>query len=603
MKSTQKQAIDKLNDLLSHLRGYSGQQIKNNVQILVQGINELDQEVKQKEQLLVQKDKSINKLQGSIFDKEQKEFVEVLSQRYPHDYPTNFNEWPNDIWGKQVVERKDLQAIEKHLPTFKIDVLKNKFIEVLQQRFPHDYSARFEDWPNIWGKQVINRGDVGAMQKWIPIYEKEIKENLSQSILSEKRAKENELRKLTIKEQETLELKEQLRLKEVETQSKDQLLLAKELEKQESLALKENELREKEELLLAKESEVHNKSAEKNRIIEELLGNLLAKDEEIASKSLKIGEVSQSVKKANRKLVAKDKLLNDKEQRIEELKLLIEQNKELIAQQELALVNKSHMKNQIIDELEEEVNLQGDEIGNLRVLNLEKELMTQEQEKLLIQKELELADKSLVKNQLIKEAKKLLAEKDNEFQDLLDHNAELIDQNEVLDLKMQYYDMEVKNREAEKEIFLTQKQKLSFLVSQKEQEFQNLLIQKEIEQKELLMVKELAVTDKSFEKNQIIEQLREDITNLKQKLLDNQPIYRSIYLEDRSCQPGESLVERQMASLDLSSINLSPIDHGVQNQILGNVIGNFDNQHITHSVVLGGEGSESFTIIDTESFY
>ena len=148
-----------------------------------------------------------------------------------------------------------------------------------------------------------------------------------------------------------------------------------------------------------------------------------------------------------------------------------------------------------------------------------------------------------------------------------------------------------------------QKQKLSFLVSQKDQEFQNLLIQKEIEQKELLMVKELAVTDKSFEKNQIIEQLREDITNLKQKLLDNQPIYRSIYIEDRSCQPGESLVERQMASLDLSSINLSPINHGGQNQIVGNIIGNFDNQHITHSVILGGEGSESFEIIQQESFH
>ena len=82
--------------------------------------------------------------------------------------------------------------------------------------------------------------------------------------------------------------------------------------------------------------------------------------------------------------------------------------------------------------------------------------------------------------------------------------------------------------------------------------------------------------------------------------IDNQPIYRSIYIEDRSCQPGQSLVERQMESLDLSSINLSPINHGEQNQILGNIIGNFDNQHITTSVVLGGEGSDSFSIIQDD---
>jgi len=169
---------------------------------LVQGINNLDQEVKQKEQLLVQKDSVINQKTSEIqstkqilLDKEQKEWIKVLPQRFPHDYPANFNEWSN-IWGKDVVNRKDLQTIERHLPTYKMDVLKNKFIEVLHQRFPHDYSARFEDWPNIWGKQVINRSDIEAMEKWIPIYEKEIKENLKQSFLNEKIAKENKIIKL-----------------------------------------------------------------------------------------------------------------------------------------------------------------------------------------------------------------------------------------------------------------------------------------------------------------------------------------------------------------------------------------------------------------------
>ena len=63
MKNTEKQAIDNISNLLPYLHGALGQEIKNNVQILVQGINELDQEVKQKtfevlnrEQLLAQRD-------------------------------------------------------------------------------------------------------------------------------------------------------------------------------------------------------------------------------------------------------------------------------------------------------------------------------------------------------------------------------------------------------------------------------------------------------------------------------------------------------------------------------------------------------------------
>lgn len=246
-------AVKRLSDIVNN----SGKNIPINVRAeiinVLDGVVKLDQEVKQK-------DKSINKLQGSIFDKEQKEFVEVLPQLYPHDYSTNYNEWSNNLWGKQVVERKDYGAIEKHLPTFKTDVLKSKFIEVLQQRFPHDYSGRFEDWPNIWGKQVINRGDVESMQKWIPIYEKQIKENLKQSILSEKTAKENELKKLADKDKI-------LSNKDQEIEFLKFLLAQKELEKEELLAQKEVELRDK--------------SFIKNEIIEDLAETIVFKDNKI----------------------------------------------------------------------------------------------------------------------------------------------------------------------------------------------------------------------------------------------------------------------------------------------------------------------------------
>lgn len=384
---------------------------------------------------------------------------------------------------------------------------------------------------------------------------KKVSRKLAQEIQSKNQlALEKEIEeKLKIeKDQEIERLREELARKEVEAQEKDALLLAKELEKQESLALKESEIREKDELLLVKESEVHNKSAEKNRIIEELASNLLTKEEVIVSKDLKIGEVSHSVKKANRKLAAKDKLLNDKEQRLEELKLLIEQNRiekeELLAQ----VVNKSHMKNQIIDKLEEEINLQEDEVGNLRVQNLEKELMTQEKEK-------------------------LLAEQDIRLQNLLDFNAKL-------DAKMQYSAKEIKIREAEKEI-------LSKMIAQKHETLKVLLVQKESE-----------VNEKSFEKNQVIKQLREEIIDLNKQLLEHdQHITHSVFLDEVGCQPGSSLFEKQLLeSLNLSSINLSPINHGEQNQIIANILGNFDidNQHITHSVLLSG--SVEVSIIEDE---
>ena len=114
----------------------------------------------------------------------------------------------------------------------------------------------------------------------------------------------------------------------------------------------------------------------------------------------------------------------------------------------------------------------------------------------------------------------------------------------------------------------------------------------------------MELADKSLVKNQVIDQLREEIADLNKQLSQNNIAY-SIYLDEVGCQPGSSLFEKQLLeSLNLSSINLSPINHGEQNQIVGNILGNFDieNQHVTHSVLLGGEGSESFEIIHQESF-
>jgi len=446
--------------------------------------------------------------------------------------------------------------------------------------FYNEYNKYYDAMTKL--QQVINIYNIkAASSKGLKDYEDALKSceialaidpknltlsNLKNAILQEKQvveAKKLEEEQLLVSQTQEIEkLKELLSIKEVETQEKNKLLAQKgnelaskekvlidqhtketealkallsqkELEHQELLTRKELE---KQELIVQKEKEKKELLALKEKQAKELENTKRLQEENIKKEQL---------------LSNKDKLLSDKEQRIEELKALIEQSK--IEKEEL-LANKSHMKNQIIDGLKEEVNLKENDNFDLRLQNLEKELMTQEKEK-------------------------LLAEQDIRLQNLLDLNAKL-------DAKMQYSAKEIKIKEAEKEI-------LSKIVNQKNDQL-----------KYLLLEKENAVDNKSFEKNQVIKQLREEIIDLNKQLLEHdQHITHSVFLDEVGCQPGSSLFEKQLLeSLNLSSINLSPINHGEQNQIVGNIIGNFDINHIntTHSIYPSGEGS-SFDIIDAEN--
>jgi hypothetical protein len=485
----------------------------------------------QKEQIIAQKEQSLEQLKKNGGMGVREEFIYLLNKLSPEAYSSDFSKWSDKLPMKKHVVNNDIQVMEKNIKIYKEELekkeqedIKKEFIASLHERYPSTYSTDPSQWFYKTGEKVgqeypmkvhYDNNNFQIMVKNTVTYKKEIEEINAKKLEDAKRLKEEEEVR-----------KEQLLIdNHREIEDLKALIAQKELEKQEVLTQTENVLNSKDQLLLAKDSEM------------ESLRNLLLQKEAKTQELLAQQEIEKQ---------------------------------ELLAQKEVELANKSLVKNQVIGELKEDIDLKEKDAYKLQI-----ELLTKQLE----------AAREIGKQKEI--------------------NTELVEQNEILGLKMQYYDMEVKNKEAEKEIFLTQKQKLSFLVSQKEQEFQNLLIQKEIEQKELLLAKELAVTDKSFEKNQVIEQLREEIEGLNKQLFDNQPIYRSIYIEDRSCQPGESLVERQMASLDLSSINLSPINHGEQNQIVGNIIGNFDinNVHTTNSVLISGEVSQSFEIVDTENFH
>jgi len=118
------------------------------------------------------------------------EFVDVLHKRYPHDYPANFKDWnsKNSQWGKEVILTKNFKTIGKWLPTYKKEVLeqqkvlKNDFIEILHRVYPEDYPMNFKDWNNIWGKEVLERGDFEAIEKHLPSYKKQALEK-EQNIL------------------------------------------------------------------------------------------------------------------------------------------------------------------------------------------------------------------------------------------------------------------------------------------------------------------------------------------------------------------------------------------------------------------------------------
>ena len=550
MKDRERQAINNLNNLLQNRPAYNDftQQIKSNVDILSQGLYDLDQEVKQKtfevknrEQLLAQKDQILVQKEQKVGELQTTVFADSLHKLYPDSYSAKVEEWPDTLPMKKHVVNNNVYVMEKNTAIYKPliekkekETIKKEFVKSLNELDPYNYTTDPTTWFYKDGRGPLpmkvhyDNNNYEVMVKNTKTYKKEIEEIKAKKLEEAKKLKE-------------------------ETIQKEQLLA----QKDQLLSNKDNILNEKDQAIEALKLLIAQKELEKQELLSQTENISTVKDQLLADKDREMQSLREELVQKDRE---REELLEQQEKEREELRV----------EKDLELANKSLVKNQVIGELKEDIGLKEKEAYKLQI-----ELLTKQLE----------AAREIGKQKEI--------------------NTELVEQNEILGLKMQYYDMEVKNKEAEKEIFLTQKQKLSFLVSQKEQEFQNLLIQKEIEQKELLLAKELAVTDKSFEKNQVIEQLREEIEGLNKQLLDNQPIYRSIYIEDRSCQPGESLVERQMASLDLSSINLSPINHGEQNQIVGNIIGNFDinNVHTTNSVLISGEVSQSFEIVDTENFH
>jgi len=402
MKSTQKQAIDKLNDLISHLRDYSGQEIKNNVQILVKGINELDQEVRQKtfevqnrEQLLVQRDNllvqkesvinqktaEVQNTKQVLAQKEQKVgelqktvFADSLHKLYPDSYSAKVEEWPDTLPMKKHVVNNDVQVMERNTAIYKPlieekekETIKKEFVKSLNELDPYNYTTDPTTWFYKDGRGPLpmkvhyDNNNYEVMVKNTKTYKKEIEEIKAKKLEEAKKLKE-------------------------ETIQKEQLLA----QKDQLLSNKDNILNEKDQAIEALKLLIAQKELEKQE--------LLSQTENIST--------------------VKDKLLADKDREMQSLREELVQKdrerEELRVEKDLELANKSLVKNQVIDELQEDIGLKEKEALNLKI-----ELLTKQLE--FKSKESELKEKALADAHIINELQgKLLA-----FKDLSKHDETL----------------------------------------------------------------------------------------------------------------------------------------------------------------------------------
>jgi len=351
MKSSTKTILDQLNNIFNQPRDRFGLDTKEKLTTITHDFNELDQEIKQKEQLLVQKDGVINQKTAEVrskdsllVQKEREEFIEVL-QKLDYSYTDHIGDWPNNDY-KDAVINGNLKLISDSLPTLKQMLLTKEFINVLNKINPEIYktdivslnsnqfSSAVSNWPdNIYKKAIIENNVEGIkliidslptlkgryllknefiavlhklypelypqnFEDWSASRGKELIDNEDyatiNSILPNYRQELNKMLDIQ-KEVELEKLKEVIVFKEIEIQNKNQLLLAKELENQK--------------LLIQKEEEIHNKSLVKNQVINELQDNIGLKEKEALN--LKIESLMKQVEFHKKESELKDKVLED----------------------------------------------------------------------------------------------------------------------------------------------------------------------------------------------------------------------------------------------------------------------------------------------------
>jgi hypothetical protein len=263
------------------------------------------QQEREREELLAQRDRELQELEKVNNDVLIEEFIEILPQRYPDLYPNNFAEWPHDIWGKQVVDGNDIGSIKHYLPIYRKEVVENltqlilaektKVEELLVEKA--NEQQRLIDKDNLLSDQTANIERINLLL--------ETKEIIIQRLEQEKTILQTR--------HDILDMKMQLTVKE---------FTVREREKDKALVEKDNELK---------------KLAESNKLLADYQEEMLKFRELCAIKDAEIRE--------------KDELLNQKE----------------LEKQEL-LVQKEMEKTVLVDDLQEKLHLKDSEILGLQMM-------------------------------------------------------------------------------------------------------------------------------------------------------------------------------------------------------------------------------------------
>jgi hypothetical protein len=295
----------------------------------------------------------------------------------------------------------------------------------------------------------------------------------------------------------------------------------------------------------------------------------------------------------------KDNILNEKDQEIEALRASIAQ-KELEKQELLTQTEHvSTVKDQLLADKDREMQ-------SLREELVQKD---REREELRVEKNLELANKSLVKNQLINELQDDIGLKEKEALNLKIES--LIKQLELKDKQVEFHKKESADAHLINELKVKEAQDKSIINKIKAKQLDDLITINELKGQILTLEGlynkgqgiqniELKALKAKVDKTILSEKMDdiEDISKLISIFIQNNPINESMTSEQQaelSRQISEFMnnepVDNDNSFGFLKLLNESPIPHVMEKSVQHPIaFNNFDieNQHITHSVLLSG---------------
>lgn len=495
MKDTERQAVNNLNNLLQNRRDGFTLQIKSNVDILANGLNNLDQEVKQKEQLLVQKERELESLRANT-DNSSKVARNIVNESKGNlDKSKNLLEAGkfsealkySDIalYNLENIDNLSLRTIaqannlylerkQQYVETAaKRDNLYNSSVVNSVNAFSwvkanptRDFYTFFREALNIPDKEQKSPDNVRIIKKLyelLPLYVEEaqranyfyneynkyydVKTKLEQVVnihniraASSKGLKDYEeaLKSCEIGLEIEPTSATLYNLKNAILQEK-QVVEARKLEEEQLLVIQNQEIEKLKELLARKEVETQKQ----NKLLTQKGNELASKEKSLIDQHKKQTESLKAL--LAQKELEHEELLARKELEKEEL---IIQKEKLLIQKKSELADKSFAKNQVIGELQEDIGLKEKEALYLQIELLKKQLEFKAKEVELKDKASELKDKALL------DAMEIVKQKDivNELQGKLLAFQNLSKHDETLQLELSVIHFKVEESIANKNV-------------------------------------------------------------------------------------------------------------------------------------------------------